>query len=240
MHFRNANLACGLLVRVVLLEAAAVGCGVGNTADGTHPRLDGIVSTVAASSLHQGPRSRESPASPLRFGLRAAIVLRPNHPLAEPAASTCTFSQIARLRVEEVRADSDRLYLDVKHSGPQLAEDRAPESEVPDVTVRVDRCRDVRPIPTGRVQPNGPFAGTIALSLNELPDGELDFVIRAFGSEEYLTLRKVGIEVTYLALEDRDGFETVPAYPELGLPAAAGLREPDCRNHAGSTVRGEK
>jgi hypothetical protein len=129
--------------------------------------------------------------------------------------------------VIEIRSDETALYLDLFHQSAN------PEKEhteaVPKVDLLVDGC-PVRQAPTasGAVLRDSETPTTTVLPLSDLPDGDLDLILHAFGSEYVVVLHKNGRQVKRITRKDRKGAQLVPADEKLGIPEAVVVPQQAC------------
>jgi hypothetical protein len=132
----------------------------------------------------------------------------------------------SNLLVTEVRADQNWLYLDVVH------EQALPAATHPAVAatlyMRLDGCPARPPRVSGSVWQDWEAPSTLTIALADLPDGELDLSLRAFGSEYAVPLRKAGKAVSHLRGEDRAGVVIFAADPLRGIPAAISYLDREC------------
>lgn len=187
-------------------------------------------STQSQSRRNTGPVDESPRVGAVRAahaGAVATVVWRAQ-PRARAVGEDCTLgAKLDRLEVAEVRYDDALLYFDVFYSEARPSATGGEESAI--LYLRVDGCPVTAPQVQGLVsRESDAIPSTLTIALADLPDGELDLSLRAFGSERVVSLRKTGKTVTELRDEDRAGFVRLPANPAWNLPAVALRRFVDC------------
>jgi hypothetical protein len=163
---------------------------------------------------------------PERRGLGARLVW-PTQPAEPPIPDTGCIAQASdRLNITEVRIDTTSLYLDVVHRAATPV--TAYRDEAVTAELLLNMCPAPPPPISGRVWEGWPSPSTVTIALSDLPDGELDLMLRAFGQQRTIPLRKAGARVTYLPIEQRAGYRYQPGDPATGREPSASLDEYHC------------
>lgn len=222
---------------LALLLTCAAGCATPTSADtgnamrgsaAVKPATAAAVPTAGTASWNQDitpPTTTAATATPERKGLDAALVWRPSLDPRRAKHATCSMTY-AQLLPGEVRADSNWLYIDVTHKG--AGPEATHPGTSPEVELLLDQCPARAPRASGSVWRDWATPSTVTIALTELPDGELDLLVRAFGSEFVLPLKKEGQRVSYLRLDQRKGYSYRPGDPARGIPPEVGLEDPAC------------
>jgi hypothetical protein len=129
--------------------------------------------------------------------------------------------------VSEVRADSERLYVDLAHYAA-TAERTHPNAPGKLSSMLRDGCPVRVPRVSGAIYRDWWQPSTWTVALAELPDGDLDLTFAAFGTVRLLPLRKQGKSITPLRDRDRKGAVILPAIPAWHVPESLSLPTPSC------------
>lgn len=227
LHFGGR--AIGMAVLAAAFTFGGAGCTIDRASADAPFKKDGPVTTakMPATAL-AAPSQSPSAITPRaeRKGLDASVVwhLEPSMPRAhEPLG--CTMPADQNLLVTEVRADQSWLYLDVVHD--EALPPASHTGSAASLYMRLDGCPATPPRVTGTLWRDWETPSTLIISLADLPNGELDLSLRAFGAERVVPLRKAGNTVSHLRDEDRAGV-VIFNDPARGIPPAISLPERDC------------
>jgi hypothetical protein len=162
---------------------------------------------------------------PERKGLDAPVVWPLKRRPPDPQVG-CVDQDGDRLTVVEARADGTSLYLDLVHRSATTP--TAYRAVGVTVDLLLDQCPAPPPRVSGQVWEAWPSPSTVAIPLSDLPDGELDLTVRAFGQERTISLRKTGKDLTDLPLEARKAYSYLPGDPTRNIESTVGLEDPVC------------
>jgi len=154
----------------------------------------------------------------------ATVVYRAAPP--RPASPGLCSHRMDSLTVHEVRTDRNNLYIHVAHVGASPGElhDGIPAA----VELLVNGCPVRAPRANGTVWRDSKSPSTLTVSLDEIPDGQVDVTVHAHGTESTFSVTKEGRSVSELPFDKRNDIKRRPAIPELGLPPVVALRVPVC------------
>jgi hypothetical protein len=208
--------------------AFAAGCATPTSAE--PPAQGGNTPATAANVTSQLAAAQQLIPEAERKGLDAPVVWHASRASSteSPAAEECLACGMDRdrLSVTEVRADSNWLYLDVTHKAVDQSPDHS--ATAPIVRLRANGCAVAAPQLSGSVWRNWDAPSTLVIGLSNLPDGELDMTVTAFGVGRTIALKKSGKAVVPLATEQRAGYRVHPADSGGPGPTATLGPMPNC------------
>lgn len=219
---RWCDAACMSAVAACLAPMLATACATDRAA-AAPPAKDPAEPVVARASAQLASTAPVAPR-PERRGVGAAKVWAP--PKAPDQGVGCIDADGDRLSITEVRADATSLYLDVVHRAP--APVTGYRAEPATIELLLNMCAAPAPRVDGRIWQGWPSPSTLTVALADLPDGELDVMVRAFEQQRTIPLLKTGKALSYLPIEKRAGYRFQPGDPKTGREPSASLDEWHC------------
>jgi hypothetical protein len=169
-----------------------------------------------------------STAVPGRKGITAPTLWRRSLPSAAGERNGTQGHARDRLDILEIRADDRSIYFDVTHEAARTRADGSPETSPAEVMVRLNNCDSPSVPAQGTVVRDQAMPTTVMVALADLPDGELELTVRAFGSESNSFFRKEGRQLRVLAYDEREGYLRLEADPKRGFRAGSGIVQRPC------------
>ena len=201
----------------LVVTASLAGCDPRVAPDARAQGADPSAHTIAGM-LHPpaGSTAVDNAAMPKRAGLDAPVVWHtPSQRRSGSSSEIPYLVTLGQLLLIEVRADANRLYIDVVHEAASPVANHP--AAAPTVMLRANGCRVAPPSVSGSVWLDSPTPSTLTISLSSLPDGEIDLTLKAFDVELPVPLKKSGATMTWLQNNQRAGYRMTLGDPARGI-----------------------
>lgn len=216
--------ACAWLACAACATATSAESG-GQKREPTTAAPTGAANPATSASRNETVATAAGTPRPERRGVDAPVVWR-SPPNGRPPGAACT-TDSEHFYVTEVRASADQVYVDVMYESANSRRG-APAAKATVTSLLLDGCPATAPPVDGWVWRDAMGPTTLSIALADLPDGELDLTLDAFGVERAVPLRKQRGAISRLRLEDRAGYYYVPGDPARGIAPTVGLEDPTC------------